>query len=345
MGAICKIALYTIRRYGKVTLVMLFLGFLFLITTSNAYTQLHKELTTPYTLSGTVTGQADLEKYQGVHCLEATTPVISFDTVLKRQEAFLSGTVTAVLAEYPNLSFTQGNIFPNESNMPFLVMNQYAVEHFLTENKSYVTLTVNDTVTMTMGEEEHAAIICGIFEDGLEQPVIYMGYTLAARILRKGDSINLLFRLGKTADLESGAKALKKLGISISYDESLPERWQLTKQQIYQTAISSMVLLLCSAVQMAGRHKLAQIEASPERQALLLSGLNETQVYSVSLLRLFFAQLFCFLTAIALAALLGSISILGLLIGTILLTVHFGVIVWILMPKISERKVKKYEFA
>ena len=39
--------------------------------------------------------------------------------------------------------------------------------------------------------------VCGIFEDGLEQPVIYMSYPLAARKLSKGESINLLLRLGK----------------------------------------------------------------------------------------------------------------------------------------------------
>ena len=308
---------------------MLFLGFLFLITTSNAYTQLHKELTTPYTLSGTVTGQADLEKYQEVHSLEAATPVISFDAVLERQEASLSGTVTAVLAEYLNLSFTQGGVFPNESNMPFFVMNQYAAEHFLTENKSYVTLAVNDTVTMTMGEEEHAAVLCGIFEDGSEQPVIYMSYTLAARIIPRGDSISLLFRLGKTEDLESGAKALKKLGVSVSYDEALPERWRLTKQQIYQTAISSLVLLLCAAVQMAGQQKRTQMEALPERQALLLSGLNEKQVSKIHPLRVFFAQLIWFLASAAIAVLLGSFSALGLIVGVLLWAVHFGIVMWL----------------
>lgn len=296
---------------------MLCVGFLFLITTANSYGVLRQELDTPYVLPGTVTGQADLEKYLEVPSVEAVTPVLSFESKLTSKDAALSGTVTAVLADYLDLSFNQGGPFLNDTNMPFLALNEYASKNFLTESKSKVTLAVNDTLTMTIGEEEQPAILCGIFEDGLEQPVIYMSYPLAAWVIPKGDSVGLLFRLGKTEDLESGAKALRKLGVSVSYDEALPERWKLTKQQIYQTFLSAIVLLICSAVQMTGQHKRAQTEAQPQRQALALSGLEERQLRWLFPLRTFFADLICLLAALALAVagLMGSVSLAGLLAG------------------------------
>lgn len=305
---------------------MLCVGFLFLITTANSYGVLRQELDTPYVLPGTVTGQADLEKYMEVPSVEAVTPVLSFESKLTAKDAALSGTVTAVLADYLNLSLAQGSTFPNDTNMPFLVLNQYASEHFLDENKHKVTLSINDTVSMTIGEDEQSAILCGIFEDGLEQPVIYMSYTLAARELSKGESINLLLRLGKTEDLESGAKALKKLGVSVSYDEALPERWRLTKQQIYQTFLSALVLLICSAVQMSGWHKREQTEAQSEWQALALSGLEKRKLRWVFPLRTFFADLFCLLIAMAAARIMGSVSLIGLLAGGIGWVVHLGVV-------------------
>lgn len=325
-GTICKISLHTVGRYGKATLLMLCVGFLFLITTANSYGVLRQELDTPYVLPGTVTGQADLEKYLEVPSVEAVTPVLSFESKLTAKDAVLSGTVTAVLADYLDLSFAQGSTFPNDTNMPFLVLNQYASEHFLDENKNKVTLSVNDTLTMTIGEEEQAAILCGIFEDGLEQPAIYMSYTLAAREFSKGESINLQLRLGKTEDLESGAKALKKLGVSVSYDEALPARWRLTKQQIYQTFLSALVLLICSAVQMMGWHKREQTEAQPEWQALALSGLEKRQLRWIFPLRTFFADLFCLLIAMAVAGIIGSVSLIGLLAGGIGWVVHLGAV-------------------
>lgn len=306
--------------------MMLCVGFLFLITTANSYGVLRQELDTPYVLPGTVVGQADLEKYLEVPAVEAATPVLSFESKLTVKDAALSGTVTAVLADYLELSFAQGGLFLNDSNMPFLVLNQYAAQHFLDENKKEVTLSINDTVSMTIGEDEQAAILCGIFEDGQEQPVIYMSYTLAARVLPKGDNISLLLRLGKTEDLESGAKALKKLGVSVSYDEALPARWRLTKQQIYQTALSSLVLLICSAVQMMGWHKREQTEAQPEWQALALTSLEKRQLRWIFPLRTFFADLFCLLIAMAVAGIMGSVSLIGLLAGGIGWVVHLGAV-------------------
>lgn len=331
---IFKVAFRTTGRYGKATLLMLCVGFLFLITTANSYGVLRHELDTPCVLPGTVTGQADLEKYLEVPSVEAVTPVLSFESKLTSKDAALSGTVTAVLADYLDLSFNQGGPFLNDTNMPFLVLNEYAAEHFLTESKSEVTLAVNDTVGMTIGEEEQAAILCGIFEDGLEQPVIYMSYTLAARVLPKGESINLLLRLGKTEDLESGAKALKKLGISVSYDEALPERWRLTKQQIYQTFLSAVVLLICATAQMMGQHRREQTEAQSEWQALTLSGLEARQLWWIFPLRIFFADLFFLLLAIAVAGIMGSISLIGLLAGGIGCAAHLGIV---MSPSSSHR--------
>lgn len=307
-------------------MLMLCLGFLFLITTANSYEVLQQELNMPYVLPGSVAGQADLKRYLEVPAVEGATPALSFESKLTAKYASLSGTVTAVLADYLNLTFCHGGIFLDNTNMPFVVLNEYASKNFLTESKSKVTLAVNDTLTMTIGEEEQSAILCGIFEDGLEQPVIYMSYTLAARVLPKGESINLLLRLGKTEDLESKAKALKKLGVSVSYDETLPERWKLTKQQIYQTFLSALVLLLCSAVQIMGQHRREQTEALSERQALVLSGLEARQPLWIFPLRTFFADLCSLLVAIAVAGIMGSVSPIGLLMGSIGGILHLGIV-------------------
>ena len=114
-GIICKVAFHTVGRYGKAALLMLCVGFLFLITTATSYGVLRQELDTPYVLTGTVTRQADLEKYLEVPSVEAVTPVLSFESKLTSKDTALSGTVTAVLADYLELSFTQGSVFPDDS--------------------------------------------------------------------------------------------------------------------------------------------------------------------------------------------------------------------------------------
>lgn len=306
---------------------MLFMGFLFLLTTANSYGVLRQELDAPYVLTGTAARQADLERYWNTSGIEAVTPVISFESRLTADNATLSGTITAVLAEYLDVPFTQGNTFQNDTNMPFLVMNQYASRNFLNESQNEVTLAAGDSVSMTIGEEEQAAILCGVFEDKLEQPVIYMSYTLASRLLSRSENITLLFRLEKTENLENAAKSLKNLGVSVSYDETLPERWKLAKQQIYQTVLSALVLLIASAIQMAELHRKEQKEAQPQWQALALSGLEKRQLRWIFLLRTVFADLFCLVIAVAVAGVVKCTSPFGYSVGVLGNVLHLGVII------------------
>ena len=123
-GIICKIAFHTVGRYGKATLLMLCLGFLFLITTANSYEVLRQELNMPYVLPGSVAGQADLKRYLEVPSVEGATPVLSFESKLTAKDASLSGTVTAVLADYLDLTFCHGGLFLDNTNMPFVVLNE-----------------------------------------------------------------------------------------------------------------------------------------------------------------------------------------------------------------------------
>lgn len=324
MGIICKIAWKTIGRYGKASLLMLCIGFLFVLTTANAYSQLDEELSSPYVLSGNVSGQAELEKYYEISSIDAATPVLNVNAALSSQESSLSTSITAVTSNYLDVAFSLGGVFPDESNMPFLILNRYAAEHFKTQDDSVTSIDVNDTVVMTIQEQEVSAVICGIFEDGLEQPVAYMSYTVASRVLPKEETIDLLFRLKRTDDLEEAAEELDQLHVSVTYDHALPERWKLTKQQIYQTALSALVLLLCSAVQMAGQNKREQQGALPQLQALCLCGLNPGQVGMLFVLRTLLTDLVCFAGGITGAMILQQISWFGALCGTICLALHFS---------------------
>ena len=326
---IWKVAFRTVGRYGKMSLLMLFVGFLFALTTANAYSQLYEELSSPYVLSGSISGQAELEKYYEISSIDAATPVLNVTTTLSNQEAALSTSMTAITSDYLDVAFSLGGVFSDESNMPFLVLNRYAAEHFTTQDNTVTSVDVNDTVVMTIQEQEVFAVICGIFEDDLEQPVVYMSYTVASRILPKEETIDLLFRLERTEDLEEVAKKLDKLHVSVTYDLSLPERWKLTKQQIYQTFLSALVLLLCSAVQMAGQNKRELQEALPQLQALCLCGMSLSQIRLLYPIRTVFAELFCILTVMTLATIVGYISYLGILYVMLLGCLHLATIVLI----------------
>ena len=83
-----------------------------------------------------------------------------------------------------------------------------------------------------------------------------------------------------------------------------------------------------------GQHKREQTVALSERQALALGGLEERQLLWIFPLRTFFADLFSLLVAIAVAGIMGGISLIGLLAGGIGCAAHLGIV---MSPSSSHR--------
>ena len=108
---IWKVAFRTVGRYGKISLLMLFVGFFFVLTTANAYSQLYEELSATYILSGSVSGQAELENYYEISSIEAATPVFNVTATLSNQEATLSASMTAITSDYLDVTFSLGGVF------------------------------------------------------------------------------------------------------------------------------------------------------------------------------------------------------------------------------------------
>ena len=109
---IWKVAFRTVGRYGKISLLMLFVGFLFVLTTANAYSQLYEELSSSYVISGSVSGQAELEKYNEISSVDVATPVFNVTSTLSKQEASLSASITAVTSDYVDVCLSPGRSLP-----------------------------------------------------------------------------------------------------------------------------------------------------------------------------------------------------------------------------------------
>lgn len=284
----------------------------------NSYAQLAKERNAPLEVPGEA-GSVSLEDCQRLDCVKDITPARIFDTTLTYKSDTLSSTVQAVAAAYLHLSFTQGGIYPEQSNMPFLVLNEYAAEHFSQDGKEFTSLTVNTQLTMTIGEAHRKAILCGIFRDNLETPVIYISYSLAAKELPRAERTDLLVLLEQGSMAERARRELERLHVSVTYDENLLLRWKLQDQQAIQSLITALSLILCGAVLLRRENRGEQETASWERQALLLAGLTERHICQISRLRLLFFCCSGFLLAVIAAAAMGAFCPTSALAGIVVL--------------------------
>lgn len=326
---ICKIAFRTILRYGLSALVFLSMGLFFLFPTSMGYSQIQGERNQPYEIQATVSGAAQLEKYLEVESVEAVSPVISFNTKLTDVGFSLDSPVKAVSTDILHLKFMEGNLFPNQSNMPFLLLNSYAAKHFINESKQLSSVQVNDSVTMELNGTTVNAIICGIFEDAAESPQVYMSYYEAAKCFPKTETVNLLFLLTGKGTADQAAKDLTRQRVNVSLDENAIVRWELLKQQVMLYLITALGFLSCSIILMKNQLNREVSEQRPERQRLLLSGLMEKHLQCILRLRMIFAYVVCLGIAVITAWIFGMLGITSIAISVAVLWLHYLLVITI----------------
>lgn len=322
-GPICKIAFKTIHRYGWAALIFLTLGLYFLFPASNSFERIQEERKQPYELQATITGTAQLEKYMEIENIKVASPVITFQTTLTNGNFTLSSPVKAVSADYLQMELKEGSMFHNQANMPFLILNSYAAKHFVDEDEKEASVQVNDSILISLNGTEEKAIICGIFEDNLETPIVYMSYYEAAKYFPKGETVDLLFLLTGKGAAEKAVQDLGRQRVNVTLDQNAIVRWELLQQQAVQYLITAMGFLSCSIVLIRRQHQYEQEYLLPERQQLSLSGLTGQQINNFRHLRILFTYVSCLVIAFLIAWVSGKLVLAAGIAVVVAVILHY----------------------
>ena len=285
------------------------MGLYFLFPACKTFQQIQSEKNTPYELTATTeSGSIDLNILMQIEGVERISPVINLSASLSLDEYKLDCEIRAVYSSFLSLKFIQGTMYPDSSNMPYLILNKAAAKAFTHE---YQTITVipEDTVMMSANGTERKAIICGIFDDGSETPTIYMSYDAAQKEYGTSGQTELLFLLNNMGSAENVAAVLQRQNIYASFDANLTLAWELLQTQCWQTSLLSIGLLACAAA-LIREKRLAEISNSQSETAmLLLSGMTADAVGNIYVLRILLAEMASILTATLLSLIMGIFSL------------------------------------
>ena len=246
--------------------------------------------------------------------IEKATPVLSLNASLSIKDYVLNSEVLAVHSSFLQLDFTEGGMYPENSNMPYLILNKAAAESFKQEYKT-ITVCPGDTIQMDAGVFSRKAIVCGVFEDGAESPTIYMSYDVAHKEYDTGGNIDLIIVLENKGNAESVVSSLQKKGIYANFDSNIALAWDLRLKQCWQTVLLSIVLLSCAALLIQWKWKEERVKCRTEGYMLLLSGMTASTLRMLYHIRLAMAQIMCLLTASTVAAVMGTFCPLGAFVG------------------------------
>ena len=309
---ICKIAFKTIPRCGIAALILLCMGLYFLFPACKTFQQIQTEKNTLYELTATTDNSSiDLNTLMQIEGVERVSPVIKLNAALSLEDYKLDCEIKAVYSNFLSLKFTQGTMYPDSSNMPYLILNEPAAKAFSLEYQT-ITVTPEDTVMMNTNGTERKAIICGIFDDGSETPAVYMSYDVAQKEYSTGGQTELVFLLNNISSAEDVVSALQRKNIYARFDSNLTLAWELLQTQCWQTAMLSIGLLACATALIREKRSAEIVKTRSETEMLLLAGMTADAVDHIFPLRITFTCTACVLAAAIISAIMGTFSLIAL---------------------------------
>ena len=273
------------------------------------FQQIQTEKNTPYELTATTDNNSiDLNTLMQIEGVERISPVVNLNATLSLNEYKLDCEIRAVYGSFFSLKFIQGIIYPDSSNMPYLILNKSAAKAFTHEYQT-ITVTPEDTVILTANGTERKSIICGIFDDGSETPAVYMSYDVAQKEYGTGGQTELVFLLNNMGSAEDVVSELQRKNIYARFDSNLTLAWELMQKQGWQTILLSISLLACATTLIREKRSAELFKTQSEPAMLLLSGMTADAVGRIYPLRIVLTEVVCFLIAIVVALVLGSFSV------------------------------------
>lgn len=282
------------------------MGLYFLFPTCKTFQQIQNEKNTPYELTATTeNGSIDLNTLMQIEGVERISPVMNLNATLSLNEYKLDCEIRAVYSSFLSLKFIQGTMYPDSSNMPYLILNKAAAKAFSHEYQT-ITVTPEETVIMNANGAERKAIICGIFDDGSETPAVFMSYDAAQREYGTSGQTVLVFLLNNMGSAEDVVTALQRQNIYASFDPNLTLAWELLQTQCWQTVMLSIGLLACAVVLIREKRATEIARTQSETNMLLLNGITADAVNLIFPLRMILTSVICTLIATLVAMLMGT---------------------------------------
>ena len=290
------------------------MGLYFLFPACQTFQQIQTEKNTPYELTATTdNSNIDLNTLMQIEGVEWISPVVNLNATLSLNEYKLDCEIRAVYSSFLSLKFTQGTMYPDSSNMLYLILNKSAAKAFTHEYQT-ITVTSEDTVILTANGTERKAIICGIFDDGSEPPAVYMSYDAAQKEYGTGGQTELVFLLNNMGSAEDVVTALQRKNIYASFDPNLTLALELLQKQCRQTILLSIGLLISAVILIRGKRTQEIDRCHAEMIILLLSGMTADEVREVYYLRICMTEVFCVVIAAISAALTEIFTLMSVIV-------------------------------
>lgn len=288
---------------------MLCLGLYMLFPGSQTAQRLYTEKHTPFELIGsTDDATIDLNTLSQIADVERVSPILQVNCQLTYGEKDASNQIDAVYASYLNVHLTDGTLFTNNTNMPYLVLNEAATKLF-TEKDNEPGIAVQEELLLKSGDVETKAQVCGIYQDESETPHIYMSYEVAHKLFGvQFMGTKVVFLLTNKGTVEGVSAKLRKQNFSVDANTDTRLARDLLERQTWQTFLVSAILVACSAILTRENLLQERFSSKAEWEILLTNGMSVKKIEQMLLIRIVITELICIFVSMIISETVNTFS-------------------------------------
>lgn len=288
---------------------MLCLGLYMLFPGSQTAQRLYTEKHTPFELIGsTDDATIDLNTLSQIADVERVSPILQVNCQLTYGEKDASNQIDAVYASYLNVHLTDGTLFTDNTNMPYLVLNKAATRLFA-EKDDDPGIAVQEELLLKSGDVETKAQVCGIYQDESETPHIYMSYEVAHKLFGvQFMGTKVVFLLTNKGTVEGVSAKLRKQNFSVDANTDTRLAWDLLERQTWQTFLVSAILVACSAILTRENLLQERFSSKAEWEILLTNGMSVKKIEQMLLIRIVITELICIFVSMIISETVNTFS-------------------------------------
>ena len=264
------------------------------------YTTVQQEKALPFEMvvlaqqTGDLSDAAAVEISQ-IQDVVAATPVLQAPVSLAAGGYTAELTLTAMLSVYIEDAFANGAVYPNDSVMPYIVLNEAACKLF-SNGKDTKTADapdidwLNESFSVQLGEGSKAvtARVCGILSgdaetDNTQEPAAYISLPVAKKLLRENgqsaDYSEIKARVTNIGQAQSVSREIAVLGLSVlDSTGELQAGWDIKQKEMGYLLVTGFFSLVCAAVLFKAFRKIELLERKKAWDMLIKLGIKQRSI-------------------------------------------------------------------
>lgn len=285
-----KLGFKSVGRLGVISFICLTLSFTLLIFAARDFSQIAEEKKQPCTViaQSINISQDQSASAKDIDGVLTSTAVIAFSAQLIVGDYTRELTVYAVEPEWID-NVSQGEIFPESSTMPYIVLSEKALEGF--KDKTGKTV-FSDSVDWQNGEVSLNGFygnICGITADD-DTTVGYISHTAAESMLLFNSEITvytqLWLKLENSGYEESVISELVTMGLTAASDSTKWQDWKDDTRNAFILCFSGASILFAAIAIICEKTKQDILKNKSEYTFLRYMGATDTEIKAVNVSRI-----------------------------------------------------------